>query len=242
MHDMHIAKRRFRVLMTIGAAAVLLASWPAGAADTGKITGVVKVSSSQPEPKAIEMDADPSCVSLHSEAVFVNDFMTDGKGHLANVFVYVKEGLSARKYPEPVEKTTLDQEGCQYVPRVSAVRTGQTLVLRNSDPTLHNVHALAKVNREFNLGQPFQGMEIEKTFDQPEILVPFKCDVHSWMTAYVAVVDHPFYAVSGAEGEFSIDGLPAGDYVVEAWHETLGTQTRNVTIRAGEAVEIGFDF
>ncbi len=119
---------------------------------------------------------------------------------------------------------------------------GQKLVIRNSDPTLHNVHALPSKNEEFNQGQPFQGMELEKTFDQPEVMVRFKCDVHPWMSSYMGVLNHPFFAVSGADGSFSIDGLPAGDYEVEAWHEELGAKTMSVSVAADGTAAANFDF
>ena len=120
-------------------------------------------------------------------------------GNLANVFVYVKEGLTA-SYPPPSSSHLLDQVGCQYSPHVSGMQVDQKLIIKNSDPTLHNVHAMPSINKEFNMGQPFQGMELEHTFDQPEVMVRFKCDVHPWMASYMAVLDHPFFGVSGDNG------------------------------------------
>ena len=119
---------------------------------------------------------------------------------------------------------------------------GQKIVIRNSDPTLHNVHAVPTINAEFNQGQPFQDMELEKSFDKPEVMVRFKCDVHPWMTSYMGVLDHPYFAVSGTDGAFSIEGLAPGTYVLAAWHETLGEQTQSVTIGPNETVEASFDF
>jgi hypothetical protein len=115
-------------------------------------------------------------------------------------------------------------------------------VVRNSDETLHNVHALPVDNPSFNEGQPFADMEMTRTFSEPEVMVPFKCDVHPWMSAYAGVVDHPFFAVSGADGRFDLEGLPAGTYTVEAWHEELGSARREVTVADGERAEITFDF
>ena len=153
----------------------------------------------------------------------------------------MKEGLGGG-YAAPAESHLLDQQGCQYRPHVSGMMTGQKLVIRNSDPTLHNVHAMPQVNKEFNQGQPFQGMELEHVFDQPEVMIRFKCDVHPWMSSYMAVLDHPFFGVSGDDGSFSIAGLPAGDYVLEAWHEELGTRTSSVTVGADGSAEVRFDF
>jgi plastocyanin len=186
------------------------------------------------------MDADPACVGMHPEPVHTEKIVV-AEGKLANALVYVKEGVSGT-YPVPAEKPMLDQNGCQYIPHVSAVQVGQTFVIRNSDETLHNVHALPSANAEFNNGQPFQGMELEHTFDKVEVVVPFKCDVHPWMSSYMAVLDHPFHAVTGADGSFAIEGLPPGDYVVEAWHEELGTKTMSVSVAADAAAEASFDF
>lgn len=209
------------------------------AAGSGAVSGVVNYSNGD-EDTAIKMDADPVCAGLHTEPVMTETVVAEG-GKLANVFVYVKEGVTG-SYPTPDETHLLNQVGCTYTPHVSGVMTGQKLVIRNSDSTLHNVHAIPTKNEEFNQGQPFEGMELEKEFTTPEVMVRFKCDVHPWMSAYMAVLDHPFFAVSGADGSFEIDGLPAGDYVVEAWHETLGTQTESVTVAADGAVGVSFDF
>ena len=189
----------------------------------------------------IAMDADPVCASLHTDEVHTQQVVIDDAGNMANVFVYVKEGLGGG-FTAPAEAHVLDQLGCQYAPHVSGVMVGQKILIRNSDPTLHNVHAMPTANAEFNSGQPFQGMELEHTFDNVEVMVPFKCDVHPWMSSYMAVLDHPFFGVSGADGTFAIDSLPAGDYVVEAWHETLGTKTQKVTVADGESVDLTFDF
>jgi plastocyanin len=189
----------------------------------------------------IAMDADPVCASLHTEEVHTEQIVVDDSGNVANVFVYVKEGLGGG-YPIPEDAHVLDQLGCQYSPHVSGMMVGQQLTIRNSDPTLHNVHAMPSANAEFNSGQPFQGMELEHTFDSAEVMVPFKCDVHPWMSSYIAVLEHPFFGVSAGDGSFSIVDLPAGDYVLEAWHETLGTKTQSVTVADGESIDVTFDF
>ena len=142
----------------------------------------------------------------------------------------------------PADDAVLDQSGCMYAPHVLGVMAGQGLVIRNSDPTLHNVHARPSANREFNAGQPIPGMETRKVFDQVELNVPFKCDVHPWMSATVHVVANPYHAVSGSNGSFSLEALPPGDYVLEAVHETLGTREATVTVPANGTVEVQFDF
>ena len=161
-------------------------------------------------------------------------------GELANVFVYVKDFKG--QAPAPSGPALLDQVGCQYTPRVSGVQVGQTLEIKNSDSTLHNVHALAKVNNEFNVGQPVQGMISKKTFDKQEVMIKFKCDVHGWMASYLAVLPHPYYGVSQANGTFTINGLPPGTYTLEAWHEKYGAQTQQIQVGAKEAKQVNFTF
>ena len=168
-------------------------------------------------------------------------YVVGGDNALGNVFVYVKEGISG-SYPPPSETIVLDQQGCRYYPHVFGVQVGQTMQVLNSDPALHNIHATPAANAEFNTGQPIQGMTLDRTFDAPEVMVPFKCDVHGWMNAYVGVLPHPFFATTGPEGTFDLSNLPAGDYVVEAWHEMLGAQTQNVTVGDGETTEVSFTF
>ncbi len=215
------------------------AAAPAGG--TGSISGSIAYANGDPDTP-IKMDADPTCASFHKEPVLTEKVVTGETGGLANVFVYVKSGLPAGKYPIPSQAHLLDQKGCQYTPHVSGIRTGQKLLIRNSDPTLHNVHAMPKVNDEFNRGQPFENMEFDHTFDKAEVMVRFKCDVHPWMSSYLGVVDHPFFAVSDATGSFKIDGLPAGEYTLEAWHEELGTTTQKVTVAEGQPASVAFSF
>lgn len=212
----------------------------APAAGSATVSGTVTYANGDPDAE-INMDADPVCSGLHDEAVHTQQVVKDEAGNLANVFVYVKSGLTG-SYDPPAEAALLDQKGCQYHPHVSGVQVGQKIVIRNSDPTLHNVHALPEKNAEFNQGQPFEGMELEKTFDQEEVMVRFKCDVHPWMSSYMGVLKHPFFAITGEDGSFSIEGLPAGTYTLEAWHETLGTQTLDVTVEDGGAADATFAF
>jgi plastocyanin len=207
---------------------------------SASIRGVTTYKNGDPD-SVIDMNADPVCASLHPEEAHTEQIVLDGSGNIANVFVYVKEGLGGG-YAVPSQAHLLDQVGCQYSPHVSGVMVGQELVIRNSDPTLHNVHAMPSQNQEFNSGQPFQGMEMEHKFDHPEVMIPFKCDVHPWMASYMAVLEHPYFGVSGGDGSFAIDNLPAGDYVLEAWHEKLGTKTQAVTVADGDSIEVSFDF
>lgn len=216
------------------------AAAPAATGDSS-ITGTILYTGGEDRDTVIDMAADPNCAALHSEPVYTQKVETDDAGHLANVFVYVKSGVTG-SFPAPSEEVVLDQQGCTYHPHVFGIQTGQPLKIRNSDETLHNIHATPSTNTEFNQGQPFQGMELTRTFDKAEVMVPFKCDVHAWMSAYAGVVNHPFFAVTGEDGSYTIEDLPAGTYTVEAWHEQFGTRTQEITVGDGESVEFSFDY
>lgn len=206
----------------------------------GAVSGMVMVEGELPAPEELMMNSDPNCVMAATNTRSNTYVGSDGR--LGNVFVYVREGLGDMTFPVSSEVVTLNQEGCRYIPHVLGVQVGQTLNIINSDPTLHNIHATPEANEEFNMGQPIQGMQFERTFDTPEVMVPMRCDVHGWMNAYIGVLEHPFFAVTGEDGTFDISTLPPGDYVVEAWHEALGVQTQNVTVATGETAEVSFTF
>jgi len=210
------------------------------AATAGNIEGVVSFDGAAPKNEAIKMNADPVCVKANATPQAQETYMVaDGK--LANVFVYIKDGLGNFSY-DAAPQVTIDQQGCRYHPHVFGMRVGQELVIQNSDPTLHNIHALPKGNQEFNTGQPMQGMKTTHVFTAKEVMIPFKCDVHGWMNAFIGVVDHPFFAVTGADGKFSLKGVPPGTYTIEAWHEKGGTQTAQVTVGAKETKTAAFTF
>jgi plastocyanin len=188
----------------------------------------------------IDMNADPVCSGLHKKPVDANEIESKD-GNLGDVFVYVKSGLT-RTSLVPAEAKTLDQQGCLYRPKVFGIQVGQKLTIKNSDPTLHFIHAVSKANTEFSQGQPFQNMSFDKTFDKPEVLLHFKCDVHPWMSAYVGVVDNPFYAVSDESGAFTIHNLPPGKYTIAAVHPMLGEKTMDVEVAATQTAKADFDF
>jgi hypothetical protein len=226
-------------------------SAPAGAtsgqrvdpATAGTVSGMVVLDGMAPANAPIRMNADPICVREVKEPQFMQNYVVGGDGKsLANVFVYVKDGLGNYVFDTPTEPAIIDQKGCRYEPHVFGMRAGQPLQILNSDPTLHNIHATPKINSEFNTGQPIQGMKTTHTFDEPEVMVPFKCDVHGWMNAYVGVLSHPYFAVTDMDGSFSLETLPPGTYTIEAWHERLGTQEQMVTIGEKETREISFTF
>jgi plastocyanin len=209
-------------------------------AQAGIIQGTIRFSGQDPDA-AIAMNADPVCAGLHPTPP-QSEVVAAQNGKLANVFVYVKTGLEGKTYPAPTEAKVVDQKGCIYQPRVVGLQVGQPLQVKNSDATFHNVHAMAAANTEFNEPQPKAGLVLEKTFAQPEVMVHLKCDIHPWMSAYVGVVPHPYYAVTGDNGAFQIGNLPPGTYTIEAWHETLGVQDQQVTVAPDGTATVSFDF
>ncbi len=195
-----------------------------------------------PENPKIDMHADPVCNLLHPEIARDERVLVNPNGTLQNVFVYVKEGLKGKIFQASQTPVKLDQVGCSYKPRIQGLTTNQKLQIINSDATLHNIHVFAKKNPEFNLGMPLQGMKLERTFSNPEVMVKMKCDVHPWMTGYLGILAHPFFNVTSNQGEFTIENLPPGEYTVEAWHETYGTKSAHVTVAEGESSELNFQF
>ncbi|MDP9362068.1 MAG: carboxypeptidase regulatory-like domain-containing protein [Acidobacteriota bacterium] len=227
------------------ASSATAAAAPAAApvsADAATLTGMVKFEGTAPKMPNIQMSADPYCQSQHTSAPATEqDVVTGPAGELANVFVYIKDIKG--NFTAPSTPVTIDQKGCQYYPHVNAVMVGQPLQIKNDDATLHNIHAMPNVNSQFNEGQPVQGMVSTKKFDKAEI-TPFKvkCDVHGWMKSYMAVMPHPFYAVSQSNGSFTISNLPPGQYTVVAWHEKYGQQEQQVTVGAKESKALSFTF
>jgi plastocyanin len=212
---------------------------PVDAATAATVTGHVTFAGKAPAAEPISMASDPRCTNpgAATEAALVG-----ADGSLQNAFVYVKDGLGGLKFPVPAAPVVLDQKGCQYRPHVFGVQVGQSVEILNSDATLHNIHAWPMTNQEFNVGQALQGLRHTHTFSTTEVMVPFKCDVHKWMNAFVGVLDHPFFAVTAADGSFSLKGLPPGTYTVEAWHEKFGTQTLSVTVGASETKDMSLAF
>ncbi len=206
------------------------------------ITGVATYQGEQPKLKVIKMDADPICSSKHKDPVVPQTIVLGPKMEMKNVFVYISQG-APKGAPAHTEPVVLSQSGCMYNPPVAGVQVGQPLKFLNPDGTLHNVHALSKVNPEFNLAMPKFRTEAEKIFDKPEFMFEVKCDVHPWMTAHVAVMDNPFFSLTGADGRYEIKDLPPGDYTLDAWQQRLPIQHVPVKIKsADEKVEVNFTF
>ncbi len=233
--------KNWKLIFCVLATAVIAGA--ARAADTASIAGKIAFEGDAPKAKKIKTDADPKCAELHAddplkdETVLVND-----NGTLRNVFVYVKGGLEGKTFEKPGTPVEIDQVGCSYHPHVFGMMAKQVLLIKNGDDTLHNIHAMptSPNNKEFNLGQPNKGMEAKKTFAEPEIMVKFKCDVHPWMSAYVGVLNHPFFATTGEDGSFALKNLPAGEYEIATWHEKYGEQTQKVKVGDGEAKTLDF--
>ncbi len=207
------------------------------------LSGRVAFTGKAPEMKRIAMDSDEDCMKLHpadgqpDEAVIVNP-----NGTLANVFVYVKQGLTGYAFDTPKEPVTLNQNGCWFSPRVLGVQVGQPFHVTNSDPVTHNVHPVAQVNREWNFSQSQGDPPVDRPFSKREVMVPVKCNIHRWMRAWVGVLDHPYYAVTGKDGTFRLPNLPPGDYTVAAWHEKFGTAEQQVKVTSGAPADITFSF
>jgi len=225
---------RFSIFSVI----VLLATNSSAATITGKVV----YDGEKPKLREIKMDADPICITHHGESVYPQTIVLGENNEIGNIFVHVKSGLPKKDYPTPTEEVVISQKGCMYDPHVIGVMVKQTVKILNPDGTLHNVHALPKVNAEFNLAMPKFRTEVTKTFDKPEFFFPIKCDVHPWMGAWISVMAHPYFDVTGSDGTFEIKDLPAGEYEIEAWQEKLGTQTAKVTLAEGATQEVNFTY
>ena len=175
----------------------------------GEIAGMVHFDGEAPKNAPIKMNADPVCQRENTTPQFQETYEVKN-GALANAFVYVKTGLGHYSYDPPSGTVTITQKGCRYHPHVFGIRVGQPLEIVNDDPTLHNIHALPSMNQEFNVGQPLEGMKTRHMFTTSEVMVPFKCDVHGWMNAYVGVMDHPYFSVTNSDGRFVLKGVPPG--------------------------------
>jgi len=211
-------------------------------ATAGRITGKVNFTGARPARKAIRMDSEEDCRKMHTAAPLDEQVVVNPNKTLANVFVYVKTGLEGKKFPPVETPVKFDQKGCMFVPHVIAVRTGQTVTITNSDSVSHNVHPLPRVNREWNQAQQPGAAPLERKFAAAEVGMPIKCNVHAWMRAYVNVVEHPYFAVTGADGAYELPNLPPGEYTLAAWHERYPAQEQKVTLAASGSAAVEFTF
>jgi len=227
------------------AAAATSDTAPAAAAadaSTGSIAGKVSFDGPAPTRAALETEGDPKCHALHASAPLLSDReVVSADGGVRWAFAYIKNP-PAGTFPMPAGPEELDQIGCAYTPHVIGLRVGQKLNIKNTDPTLHNVRGIARNNKPFNFGQPEASPPRERVFDKAEMEIRVKCDIHTWMTGFIFAMDHPFFAVSDAEGKFSIAGLPAGDYTLAVWHEAYGTQEVQVSVKAGAGTDAAVAF
>jgi len=212
------------------------------AATAGVLKGSVRFTGRKPARKPVDMSGDPACAEAHKGKAYEESVVVNPDGTLANVFIYIKTGLEGKKFEVPATPVTIDQHGCWFGPRVMGIQTGQTLQVTNSDPVTHNIHPLAEINREWNHSQGQGDAPLARRFIKPEVMIRVKCNIHSWMHAFIGVTEHPYFAVTGVDGTFEIRNLPPGDYVVEAWQETLGAQEQKITVSPSGTVETSFAF
>jgi hypothetical protein len=196
----------------------------------GSISGTIRFAGKRPHAAIIDMSEDPACVEAHRGKAIDESLLVSPNGALANVFVYVKKGLEGKNFEIPSTPVRIDQNGCWFRPRVLGIQTNQILEVTNSDPVTHNIHPMGQINREWNHSQGAGDEPLVRKFIKPEIMIPVKCNIHHWMRAYIGVLEHPYFAVSKQDGSFAITGLPPGTYIIGLWHESLGTQEREVTV------------
>jgi plastocyanin len=238
-----IRMRRRSNTLSVAAGLVVAAMWP-GAAGAATVTGTVVFAGKAPALRGLDMAAEAVCHQKHGGKPAPNEALVLGSGNtMGNIMVWVSKGLPAGKtWPAPKTPVVLDQDGCVYKPHVMGIMVGQTYRILNSDGILHNIHTLPKLNPAFNRGQPATVKEMTTSFPKPENMFQVKCDVHPWMSAYIGVFTHPFYAVTKADGKFTIADLPAGSYEITVWHEKLGTQTASITVAASDTRTQDFKF
>jgi plastocyanin len=234
-----MVNKRLQFVLSAVAAAGL-----SGSAFAGSITGTVKYEGPVPAAmkQPIQMSADPACALKHKTPVQPEALVLGPGQTLGNVFVQIKSGVPDKAYPAPAQPVTLDQNGCMYSPHVLGIMVGQPFKIINSDGLLHNVHALPNVNAGFNRAMPATVKEAEFKFTKPEPMFKVKCDVHPWMGAWVSVMKHPYFAVTGTDGKYTIKDLGPGTYEIEVWHEKLKTKTATVKISGDEAQTADFTF
>ncbi len=207
---------------------------------TSTLSGVIKFDGVAPKGKKLRLPR--ACAKQHKGDVYSNEIIVNS-GKLKNVLVRITKGLEGRTFSDiPKAEVELDQKGCIYSPRVVGARVGQKVTFINSDPIFHNVKSITKVNKKFNAAMPRKNQRLVRTFKKPELFLQAKCSVHPWMGAYVAILDHPFFSISNSKGQFKIKDLPHGDYTVEVWHESLGTQTKTFTLGEGKLPNLDFTF
>jgi plastocyanin len=207
----------------------------------GSIAGTISFKGSAPKMKPLDMTADPGCPTgpQPSEVVVLSSDKF-GVGWIANVFIYVKEGLPQGNFAVPAESVMLDQKGCRYIPHMTGIMAGQPLKITNTDTADHNIHDMPSKNQAFNESQMPTDKPITKTFANVEMMIPVQCNQHPWMRAYINVMSNPYFSVSAADGSFAIKNLPPGEYTIAAVHEKFGEQTMKVKVGPKENAKAAF--
>jgi plastocyanin len=250
MEEQHFMKTQFRIaaftlLLIVLAAAFMRSAPTVGAAATGQIVGTVKLDGPVPHQKPIDMSKDPACVQARGGApATMENVVVGANGGLANVVVYISQGLTGNEAAMSSQPATIDQKGCQYVPHVVALNVGQHMTVLNSDKTAHNIHPQPSPtggNAQWNKSQTVGAGPIDVAWTNEEVAIPVKCNIHPWMRGYIAVVKGPF-GLTHDTGSFKLDNVPAGSYTLTAWQETYGTQTQKVTVAAGKPATTDFTF
>ena len=207
-------------------------------ADAGSISGVISFKGATPKMPMLDLSADPACPADPQP----QDVVVIQNGKLANVFVYIRDGLNQTIVPVPSQPVVLDQKNCRYVPHVLGLMVGQQLKVLNDDNAEHNIHPMSRSNDQWNESQMPRGKPIVKTFQHPELNIPVRCDQHPWMEMYLNVLTHPYFAVSADDGTFQIKDVPPGDYTLVATHEKFGEQTMKITVPRKQPASANFVF
>jgi len=211
---------------------------PAAACDEGfQVAGTVTLAGPVPAPKPNKaMNGDPACCALHAAPPARDNLVVGPKGGVRWAFVYVKAGLEGKTFLPPADPVQIEQVGCRFEPHVVGIVAGQAVSFKNNDPMLHNIHGLGFENNPFNFGQLQHGVR-NVTFPNQEVMFKIVCDVHPWMSAHIGVVDHPYFAVTDAQGAFVLPKLPPGKYTLGVWHEELKGNDQEIEITAGRTVD-----
>lgn len=233
-------------ILVLGFALFFASGWTAprqsAGESGGEIAGKIYFQGEKPKLLPLDMRKDPVCVSEHEKTVYAQDGAVNDNDTLPNAFVYIKSGTG--KLPEIAPRNSVDltQQGCMYEPHVLGIIVGQPLQVLTLDPTTHNIHVMGDANRDWNVTQQPGSPSVIRRFARPEAMISVHCNEHPWMKAYIGVVSNPFYAVTGSDGSFMLKSVPAGEYTLEVWTATFGTQEQKVVVRAGETANASFTF
>jgi plastocyanin len=211
-------------------------------ATAGTVSGHIQYTGKRPTPKVIDMSEEPACVEARKGKAYDESLVVSKSGALANAFIYIKSGLEGKIFAIPATPVTIDQSGCWFRPRVLGIQVGQAFQVVNSDPVTHNIHPMAEINREWNHSQGAGDPPITRKFIKPEVMIKVKCNIHSWMHAFIGVLSNPYFAVSKEDGSFEIKNLPPGSYTLGVWQEVLGTQEQQITVGPHGDVKANFTF